>query len=175
MVTWRSFAALTVSRIVVVSPAWKPQAMFADETKSRSASSWAARELPKPSPRSAFRSIVRGNRLLLAAFLPAGNRLRFDDLPFLYVVLEAAAPNFWKQLLAHDHGREPVGISIVRFDGQPGELRAHALVANLAPRISLTLPLHGCSPSLSVWFKRGPRAPSHPPARRNWHSSRTYR
>src|SRR3954447_3711690 len=49
------------------SPAWKPQATFALVTMPSSASSSPSRQTPKPSPRSAFRSIVRDGGLLTAA------------------------------------------------------------------------------------------------------------
>src|SRR5687768_4764847 len=100
--------------------------MFADDTRSSSASSSLSRARPKPSPRSAFKSIVWGKLLFLAAFfLPAGHRLRFDDLPILVVVLESAARNFGEQLLAHDDRSQPIGKSILRLHGKPGELCSH--------------------------------------------------
>src|SRR5687767_15381599 len=130
IVTPRAFAAITVSRMVVASPPWKPHAMFADDTRSSSASSSARRDRPKPSPRSAFRSIVRGKELFLAALFPAAHRLCFDDLPVFPIVLEAPARDFREELFAHDDRRQPVGVSIIPLDGEPGELRAHSLIAD---------------------------------------------
>src|SRR5580704_5058637 len=47
-------AASTVARIVIGSPAWKPQATFAEVTRPASVASF-----PQPSPMSALRSTVR--------------------------------------------------------------------------------------------------------------------
>src|SRR3954470_16423644 len=58
MATPRSLATRTLLRIVAASPAWNPQATFADDTMWSSSESSAVRYSPKPSPRSALRSIV---------------------------------------------------------------------------------------------------------------------
>ena len=64
-----------------------------------------------------MRSIVGCKQLLLAAsFLPAGDRLGFDDFPFLLVVLESPARHFRQQLFADDYRSEPVRVTVIRFD-----------------------------------------------------------
>src|SRR4051812_981150 len=131
--------------------------MFAEETSSRSEASSKMRELPDPSPRSAFKSIVSGNQLLLAALLLRGAvyRLRLDDLPVFLVVLEAATREFGQELFPHDYRCQPIGITVLGLHWKPGELCAHALVADFAVRISSTLPLHF---NASSGARCGPRA-----------------
>src|ERR1041384_5088572 len=58
MATPRSTAAAQVRLIVTGAPAWKPQATLALVTMSSSAMSSPSRQMPKPSPRSALRSIT---------------------------------------------------------------------------------------------------------------------
>src|SRR5690606_38160098 len=62
-------AAAQVLLIVTGSPAWKPQATLALVTMSSRARSSPSRQIPKPSPRSALRSITMGPSLPL---LPPG-------------------------------------------------------------------------------------------------------
>ena len=56
MLTPRSLAKATVLRITAGSPAWKPQAMFALETKLSTSASMPIVYAPKLSPRSELRS-----------------------------------------------------------------------------------------------------------------------
>src|SRR5258705_13183369 len=56
--TSRSAARRQTARMMEGSPAWKPQATLALVTMSNRALSSAIFQLPKPSPRSAFRSTV---------------------------------------------------------------------------------------------------------------------
>src|SRR3954471_6949247 len=58
MATPAATAVVQTRRIVDGSPAWKPQATFALVTTPSSASSSPSRQTPKPSPRSAFRSML---------------------------------------------------------------------------------------------------------------------
>src|SRR5215208_1750530 len=132
--------------------------MLAEETSSSRAASSKMRELPCPSPRSAFRSMVSGKQLffvlflavLLADLLAVLHRLGLDYLPRLRIVLESPAGYPGKELLSHHHRGQPVGVSIIRFDWKPRELRSHPLVPDLAIRIPPTLPLHGAFLSIRL-------------------------
>jgi hypothetical protein len=42
--------------------------------------------------------------------------------------VEAAARDLGQEFLSHHDGGQPIREAIVRFDGEPGELGAHALV-----------------------------------------------
>src|SRR5436190_22783831 len=57
MATPRATAEAHTRRIVDGSPAWKPHATFALVNTESSASSSPSRQTPKPSPRSALRSM----------------------------------------------------------------------------------------------------------------------
>ena len=59
MRTSRSCAALTVSSNTFGSPAWNPQAILAELTRSSTALSLPMVQLPKLSPRSLLRSMCR--------------------------------------------------------------------------------------------------------------------
>ncbi len=65
MRTPRSAAVSQTRRITEASPAWKPQATLALVTQVSSASSSVRVQRPKPSPRSALRSISRAGRVAL--------------------------------------------------------------------------------------------------------------
>src|SRR6185369_55260 len=75
----------TVRSITAGSPAWNPQATFADVTRVRSSASDPMAQAPNPSPTSALRSMrgtarpsVRGDDLHLAADLAARERRGVD-------------------------------------------------------------------------------------------------
>src|SRR4051812_1314624 len=108
--------------------------MFAEDTSSRREASSKMRELPNPSPRSAFKSIVSGKQLLLAALLlrDAVHRLGFDHRPVFFIILEAAARDLGQELFPDHYRGQPIGIAVVRLDWKPRELCAYALVADFA-------------------------------------------
>src|SRR6266568_2113251 len=105
--------------------------MFAEETRSRSIASSDRRDLPNPSPRSAFRSMIickPPGLLFLVRLLPAVERLGFDNRPRLFVILESAARELGQQLFANYHRSQPIGVTVIGLDRQPGKPGPHALV-----------------------------------------------
>src|SRR4051794_19922477 len=86
--------------MVAGSPAWKPQATFALVTTSSRASSFPSVQTPKPSPRSALRSMRRGGGVLTAAVshrarAPCAAR-RYDDMSISRLTVAERAPCVWE-------------------------------------------------------------------------------
>src|SRR5688500_20341245 len=105
--------------------------MLAEDTSSRIAESSARREVPVPSPILALMSIVKGRGELLLLFLAgAVDGLGLDDFPIFFLVLETAPADLRLQLLAEEDPAQPVGVTIIGVDCNPGELGAHTLVPN---------------------------------------------
>src|SRR3990170_3047078 len=118
--------------------------MLAEDISSRRAESSARREVPAPSPMSALMSIVRGRPLLLLflGLARAVDRLCFYHLPVFFLVLESTPAELGQELFPDDDAAHPVGVAIIGIDWHPGELGAHALVADFAVGIASAFPLH---------------------------------
>src|SRR3712207_2202219 len=139
MATPLRFAVSAVRNMMEGSPAWKPQAMLADDTMSSIASSSPMGQGPKPSPMSQLRSIFMAShqhrlRALLAhmehALVAFDLGLRPHGLGGIVGELHGGAP-VRRDHLAHDgDGIEPAvrrePAEIVGEQGAPAIADAHA-------------------------------------------------